>query len=299
MLNLFRFLIKYLSVIVFLLLETLSILLIINTDNYNSFKIGTSVSEISGSFFKMKNDVRNYFNLSSINKQLMEDNAQLQSKLSYYNSLANDIDTLSTFIISDTLKFVNAKEYDSLTLSVNYNPADTIQIYKYYPATVVQNTVNKRNNYIIIDKGSEDGIAENMCVVSSTGVVGVILETSKNFASVLPMLHSRTKISAKLKNDNEFGIIEWNGLNPKFGNMREIPYHANINIGDTVVTSGRSNIYPINIPIGTISDYSVSDGDGFYLINIEFFEDYRRLNNVYVIKNNYSTQIDSLVMNLH
>ncbi|MGI6717910.1 MAG: rod shape-determining protein MreC [Bacteroidales bacterium] len=297
MLNLFRFLIKYLSVIVFLCLETLSVLLIINTDNYNSFKIGSSVSNISGSFFKKKNNIKNYFNLSSINKQLMEENALLLSKLSTYSALDQKKDTLNTFIISDTLKFVNISEIDNL--NVNFVANDTLHIYQYYPATVVQNTVNKRNNYIIIDKGSEDEIKENMCVISSVGVVGVVLETSKNFASVLPMLHSRTKISAKLKNDNEFGIVEWNGLNPKYGNMREIPYHVNISIGDTIVTSGRSNIYPINIPIGTISDYSLSDGDGFYNINIEFFEDYRRLNNVYVIKNNYSTQIDSLVVNLY
>lgn len=297
MLNLFRFLIKYLSVIVFLCLETLSVLLIINTDNYNSFKIGSSVSNISGSFFKKKNNIKNYFNLSSINKQLMEENALLLSKLSTYSALDQKKDTLNTFIISDTLKFVNISEIDNL--NVNFVANDTLHIYQYYPATVVQNTVNKRNNYIIIDKGSEDEIKENMCVISSVGVVGVVLETSKNFASVLPMLHSRTKISAKLKNDNEFGIVEWNGLNPKYGNMREIPYHVNISIGDTIVTSGRSNIYPINIPIGTISDYSLSDGDGFYNINIEFFEDYRRLNNVYVITNNYSTQIDSLVVNLY
>ncbi|MDL2227423.1 rod shape-determining protein MreC [Odoribacter sp. OttesenSCG-928-L07] len=275
MLNFFRFLQKHNYIFVFIILEALALWLIISTNDYQRAVSGSVITSIEGRVFNFSSGISNFFKLKSDNHSLQVENAYLRSKLK--ESYRDDS---QTELPADSLMF---------------NDENNFQMFTYIPAQVINNSVNKRNNHIIINKGKHDGVEINMGVVSPTSVVGVVTGVTEHFATVLPVLHSRSKISAKLKNDYEYGIISWNGLDYKKGEMTGVPLHAKINIGDTIVTSGHTQRYPLNIPIGIITDFSHNNGNGFYNIDVSFIEDYRKLNLVYVVENFYKNEIDSLL----
>ncbi|MDD4142517.1 MAG: rod shape-determining protein MreC [Bacteroidales bacterium] len=267
MLSFFRFLLKHNFIIIFLLLEAISIWLVLSSNDYQRFVSGKTVSSIEGGLYKFTSNITGFFKLRSANDMLMEENAMLRDELNA--SLRDDCDSIP------------------------------VHVYRHIPANIIYNTVNKRNNYMIIDKGTDDGILEEMGVISSTSIVGVVVNAGEKYSSVLPVLHQRTKISVKLKNENEYGVVKWEGYDYRKGVIEEIPVHSKIKLNDTIVTSGRSQRYPEGIPVGVISDFSVKEGTGFYSIEITFIEDYRKVNKVYAVENMYKTELDSLKMQFH
>ncbi|MDR2083375.1 MAG: rod shape-determining protein MreC [Bacteroidales bacterium] len=279
MLNFFRFLLKHNFIFVFIILEVIALWLVLSTNDYQRAVSGSFVTSIEGKVFDISSNITDFFKLKSTNKTLQEENAYLRSLLpeSFRDDLRIELPADSSI----------------------FTPHSNYQQYKYIPAKVINNSVNKRNNHILINKGKVDGIEVNMGVISPISVVGVVVNVSEHYAAIMPVLHSRSKISAKLNNDDEFGIISWNSNNYRIGEMSGIPLHARINIGDTIVTSGRTQRYPYNIPIGIISNYSYNNGNGFYNIEVSFIEDYRKLNLVYVIDNLFKQETDSLLINLN
>jgi rod shape-determining protein MreC len=173
---------------------------------------------------------------------------------------------------------------------------DTIysQQYRYISAKVISNSVNKRNNYLILNKGYRQGADKEMAVITPQGVVGIVKEASENFCSVLSMLHSQTHISAKIKKYNQNGTVIWGGTDQYYGTLKDIPGHVLINIGDTIVTSGYSSIFPEGVVIGTIADYSLIEGNNFYLIKIKFSVDYNQLVYVEVVTNLLKGEVDKI-----
>ncbi|HZK06787.1 MAG TPA: rod shape-determining protein MreC [Bacteroidales bacterium] len=258
--NLIVFLWRHNFFFIFLLLEALALLLVVNNNYYQRRVMVNTTSDISGSLLSTVNEITAYISLKKANQILSEENARLSNKLP------------SAFMRTDTAQFfVN----DSLFR----------QQYQYVSATVISNSISRRNNYMKINKGRRHGLRPDMAVLAPNGVAGQIIEVSKNYSSVMSMLNSHTRINAKLKNSNQSGSLSWTGHDYRFGKLVDIPSHVSIHIGDTVVTSGYSHIFPEGQMLGTVEEFSPAPGDNFWDVKIHFSVDYNNLQYVYVVKN--------------
>lgn len=263
--NLIIFIGKHHFVLLFITLEIISFSLIINNSYYQQLVFLNATNEMTGKVNNTISNITGYFDLKETNKQLAEENARLRS--SAVNSFIKTSD--SVFIINDTL----------------YR-----QQYRYVEAKVIKNSYNKRNNYLMLNKGSDQGVKKEMAVITSNGIVGIVNEVSKNFSSIMSVLHKDTKISAMIRKSKYKGTIVWNESDYKTGNLIDIEPHVKFSKGDTVVTSGNSHIFPEGIFIGTIKSYSIKPGDNFYSIKINFSTDFNRVEYVYIVKNFYKEE---------
>jgi len=257
--NLIRFLIRYHFSLLFILIEALAIFLLVQNNNYQKTKFVGFTRNIKGSFYQQSVKINNYFHLKEENQKLAKENAQLK------NFIAKNLET-------------RVDSFKTVTDSI-YN-----QQYRYIRADIINNSINKQHNYITIDKGSMDGIEREMGVISPNGIVGIISGVSKHFATAISVLNSELKISAQLKNSGHFGSLSWSGRDYRFVQLKDIPLHADINTGDTIVTSGYSAIFPEGIMIGFVEDYEERSGR-FLEIEVKLSNDFKKLSNVYVVKN--------------
>ncbi len=202
--------------------------------------------------------VKEYINLKANNEQLARENAQLQSKLA------------SALYISEFKR-------DSVNDSIY------IQQYTYITAKVINNSVNKRNNYITLDKGSLQGIKPEMGVITSRGLVGIVKQVSPRFCTVMSVLHKDTRISAKFKKNEFFGSLVWNGEDPQYATLREIDKTVPVKKGDTIVSTSFSSIYPSGIFIGVVEKSELESGSNFHNIQVKLSTSFNNLNYVYVI----------------
>ena len=258
--NLIRFLVKNSFVFLFLFLEFIAFTLLVQNNRYQSSKVLNSSNFLVGNLYTSVNNFKEYLGLKNINEELATHNATLQSK------------QIESFV----------KLYGN---SVRINDTIYKQQYVYTNAKIVNNTVNKRNNYITINKGELNGIESGMGVISANGSVGIVKNVSDNFSSIISILHKDAKISGKIKRSGYYGSVIWDGTDYRKGNLFDIPNHVKVEIGDTVVTSGYSSIFPENIPIGIVSGFDLPEGSNFYEIEIDFSVDYKNISQVYIIKN--------------
>ncbi|MDD5507512.1 MAG: rod shape-determining protein MreC [Bacteroidales bacterium] len=267
--NLLTFLIRHHFFILFVILEIISIILISNHSYYQRTTIINSTNQVTGSINRSFHSIRDYFGLRKVNQKLAEENAILRS------------------VLSDSLTVGEIRE---MTVK------DTVygQVYQYIPAKVVGNTVNRSDNFIMLNQGILQGIRKDMAVISPAGIVGIVKEVSRNFCTVLPVLHSQSKISAKVKKSDQLGTIQWDGFNYRRGTLTDVPTHAVVAIGDTVITSGMSQIFPEGIMIGTVHDIDKDEGDNFYTLSIDFSVDYNSISQVYIVRNFYKEELDRL-----
>lgn len=172
-----------------------------------------------------------------------------------------------------------------------------IRLYDYTYAHVTYLTTDRPFNYIIIDKGSTDGITRDMAVLSPAGVVGVVSDVSKHFSSVLPIPHIDTRISAEIPSISQVGTVIWDGTDPDIANLNDVPQHLEINIGDSILTSGYSTIFPKGILIGTVKEVSTEKNATFLNIKVKLATDFKNLSMVYVVENLYRSELDTLKSN--
>ncbi len=267
--NILVFLIRYHFLLLFLLLEIFSITLLVNSTYYQSSAILKAGSRVTGNFYNSVSNATDYLKLRTINEHLARENALLR-QMKGVSFLKNDT---NSFWVSDTL----------------YK-----QQYRYIVAEVVHNTVGKRNNYVMLDKGSRSGIQKDMAVITSNGIVGTVVTVSENFCWVMSLLNKHTRISGRIIKNNQMGTVVWNGINHIYGTLTDIPAHVKIAKGDTIQSSGYSYIFPAGLMIGTITDFRVEQGDHFYTIPFKFSVDFNSLQYVYVVKNLMKEEQDSL-----
>ena len=222
--SLLDYLVKYSYVFLFILLEILSLVLLFGFNDRQKLAFVTSANSVSGSIYELFSNVDVYFNLRRENTLLVEENARLRSML-----------------------------YE-LTDSQTVDSARNMSRDGVIAARVIDNSVRKDDNYMTVNKGSNDGVGKGMGVYNSTGVIGVIMASGKSYSVVMPILNGNTSISSKIKGTDNFGFLEWSGGDPYTAQLKDVPYHSNIEVGDTVVTTGFSSVFPENITIGTVAD---------------------------------------------
>jgi rod shape-determining protein MreC len=174
--------------------------------------------------------------------------------------------------------------------------ADSTEVspYRFVMARVIRNSVSQRNNYITIDKGTNDGIAAGMGVVAPDGVVGIVSNTSARFAVILPLLNPRHRLSCRLAGTGFFGSLVWDGASIRHAQLEELPRHMQVQKGDTVVTSGFSAIFPPGIIVGTVSDYYQHYDNNFYAAEVALSVNFSALSNVHIITNSLSVEQSDL-----
>ncbi|NJK96183.1 MAG: rod shape-determining protein MreC [Bacteroidales bacterium] len=255
--NLLKILYTYHFLLLFIALEVISVIMIVQNNNYHSAAYASKAKAISGSIYATINEFKEYLSLKDANKALARENALLRN---YLKSSYGTFDT-TRIILHDSI----------------YK-----QLYRFQEAKVVNNTVNKQYNYITINKGSRHGIQPDMAVIGPNGVVGKINGVSENFSNILSVINVESKISAKLKKDNNLGSARWEGKDFEHCTLFEIPQHVNVQKGDTVVTTGFTS-FPEGIIIGTVAGFTTKDGN-FYEIDVKLSTDFNSLSYVSVVE---------------
>ena len=270
------FIIRKKDVVVYFILLLLSVVLILNSNYFQKSKVLLLSNSISNYTTENLNYFKEYFKLKEINYKLTEENLVLK----------NQFEKINRITVLDSLTITN---------------------FSYKNAKVISNNLSSIKNHLIINKGLKHGLKNEMGVISSTGIVGIINRTSKNYSSVMSILNINTKINAKVKRTSHFGTLEWNGLRTSYLILNDIPETANIKVGDSIITGGMSLIFPEGINIGVVSEIinqnKISDTvvrfggnineakyldfefkENYLTVKVKLHTDMNNLNNVYVIE---------------
>ncbi len=257
--NLLRFISRYQVVLLFVMLEIFSLALIFSNSRYHHAIFFNTARFVSGVMSRFTGSIGDYFALEENNRRLAEENAVLRSALrSSFRNLSPEDKTIRDSVLK--------------------------QQYVFSEAEVVANSVNKQYNFLTLNKGSAQGISPDMAVICDQGIVGIVNGVSDHFSTVISVLNKDFRVSSKLKGSDYFGALLWDGTGARFGLLTDIPHHAKISLGDTVVTSGLSPIFPEGIPIGIIENFSLEDGN-FYSIKVRFVTDFHKVRYVMVVRN--------------
>lgn len=271
--NLWLFFIKYYAFFLFLLLEAIAFSMVIRNHDYQRSTVVNSSRKVAGNFYAGLDRVTDYIALSRVNDSLIRENTRLKNMLrsAYYN------------LTPDT-----GRHADSVYLHQ----------YRYLYAKVINNSTLRRSNYLTLDRGSLHGIRKNMGVICQNGIVGIVKDVSSHYSTVISLLHKDARISAQIKSTRDFGSLVWNGFNPQIATLTDIPSHVKLKKGDLVTTTGFSSIFPEGIPIGTIENFEIREGDNFYRIDVRLSTEFSRLSYVYVITNILAPEQNALEQNL-
>lgn len=276
MYNLVKFILKYHFTILFILIELIALSIVFQNNNYQKVKFINASNFLTGGVYKMQSTVLDYFKLKEINEALAEENARLKNEVFEINYI--EIPSL----YNDTIYIL-----DSLII-------DTTRQSKFRTGKVISNSLNKQFNIIFINKGSEDNFHKDMGVINPQGVVGVVRSVSDHYATITPIINRNFNINAKIKDSGFFGNLTWDGVDPVYAQLYDIPNHIVPVVGDTIVTSGYSQIFDEGHIIGFIDKVNTVPGKSFININVKLAVEFGNLNYVYGIENLIKEGIDSL-----
>ncbi|MDT0643657.1 rod shape-determining protein MreC [Zunongwangia sp. F363] len=268
--QIFNFLIRNKNNILFLLLLALSIFLTIQTHSFHKSRFISSANFVTGGVYNWANNFQTYLHLDEYNARLLEENKELRN-------IITNLNVKDTAVAGDHL--------DTTSFSGDYY---------FRSATVINNNYSKVDNYLTINKGENDGIEPEFGVVTSKGIIGIVDRVNDHFSRVISILNSRSKINAQLSKTNHFGSLVWNGKDPNVVQLIDVPRQAPLQQGDTIITGGRSLIFPKGLPIGSIKDFSLDPTQSYYTININLFNDMTNIGYVYIIENVNREEIESL-----
>ncbi len=263
-----NFLIRNKNNLLFLLLLGFSLFLTIQSHSYQKSKFISSANFLSGGIYSWTSNINSYFSLEEYNLRLLEENERLRSRLSTYE--------------------------DSLEIKTYVDTTYAEGNYIFRASEVINNNYAKVDNYLTLKSGARDGVERDMGVITSRGIVGIIENVSPNFSTVISILNSNSRINAQLKESNHFGSLTWNGKDPNHVQLTDIPSVAPVSVGDTIITGGRSLIFPKGIPIGRIEDFSLDQSESFFNISVELFNDMTNIGYVYIIENTQQEEIRRL-----
>jgi len=276
--NLIEFFKRAFHIIVLAVLLILSITMLGKSLSFNEYRIARAVQSVVGPIQKGVAGMVHKFRLGPENEALVQQNIELMRE--HENMFIEKEDTVLTEM--------------SKTDSTNRTQ---IRLYDYTYAHVIFRTVDRMFNYMIVDKGAKDGISRDMAVLSPAGVAGVVTDVSQNFATVRPILHPESRISAVVTPANQNGTVIWEGSDPEVAYLEAIPQHSEINIGDSVFTNGYSNIFPKGLLIGTVKEVQVGNNASFLTIKVKLATHYTDIYTVYLVENLFKSELDTLKAN--
>ena len=269
-----KLILKYHFTIIFILLEIVSFSLIIRHNEYQRAIFSESASTLFGNISSTITSIKDYFRLKEMNESLANENILLKNRLEEYEFLRDTI--IHGMVVQDS-----------------------IPVYEYIGAKQVNATYNRTKNYITLNQGRKNGLQKEMAVCTPEEIVGLIQDLSDHFAVVIPLINVDSRISAKIKKNNYYGSLQWDGNDYAYSYLNDIPYHVEVNAGDTIVTSGLSKIFPEGIVVGYVESVDKETAN-FLKIKVKLAVDFKRINHVYVILNNKKNEQTSLeAINYH
>ena len=267
--DLFRFLYRIRSTLVFLVLLVLSLIMLYNGNAHHRAQAISSSNAVVGTIFSWRKEITDYANLKEVNRRLAEENTQWRNRHSTAYAPVEDI-------------------------FVRINHTIHRQGYHYLPAKVVNSTWHKGRNFLTLNKGATMGLRADMGVIGPDGIVGVVREVSPHFASVISVLSPDIKTSVQLRRTGHFGLLYWDTDDPTTASVIDIAKHARVAVGDTVETRGGDGIFPSGVPVGTVESVAQPPGSIYHAIVIRLTEDMTRNSFVYVVKDLERAERDSL-----
>lgn len=250
-----NFVIRYKHFLLYIFLLMISLGFTIQSHSYHQSSFFNSANWLTGNIYNASNGVTAYFGLTDENKKLVEENKRLRKIL--FN-----------------LKQVDTVLLDSVALS-----------YTITSGQIINNNFAKARNYLTLNKGEKDSIRPDMGVITTKGILGIVENTSRNFATVQSVLNEKSNINAKIKNTDHFGSLVWNAKRYDVVQLVDIPRLVKLSVGDTIVTGGMSSIFPENVLVGTIQKFDLDTSNSFYTIDVKLFNDMTNVKNVYIVQN--------------
>jgi len=241
----------------------------VQDNGFQGSHVLNSSNEAVANVYRSAANTKEYFSLKQENDRLAQENAIMRGFLK------------SNYAVLPSKRFIRN---------------DTVykQQYSYISSKVVNSSVNKRRNFLTLNIGSEQGIKRDMGVMSNEGIVGIVTDVSPNFASVMSLLHKDMHVNCQLKKDGSYGPLTWDGKDYRFCSLIDIPTHAKIKMGDTVITSELSSIFPEGLVVGTIETYERKQNESFYTAKVRLSANLKKVNHVYVVNNDFKRERDSL-----
>jgi rod shape-determining protein MreC len=263
--NLLIFITKYNAFFLFLIFEIISLIIYIKYNSFQKASFINSTNKVTGSLYTKADEFKGYLSLKEVNDKLAKENAQLRNQL----RSSKYVDTTAKHKVVDTI----------------YK-----QQYEYIEAQVISNSVTKRNNYLTISRGSHDGIAKGMGVITGEGVVGKVVFVGEHLSIVQSLLHKDSRFSAKLANSKQIGYLQWGeDINPHKGLLVDVSNNAQPKIGEMVVTSDLS-LFPAGVPLGKVSKLNAKGGGSFLNMEVALAVDFSKLEYVYVVVNKFALE---------
>lgn len=250
-----NFIIRYKNFLLYILLLIISLAFTIQSHSYHQSSFFNSSNWIAGNIYGISHGITTYFDLDEENERLLLENERLRDQL--FNKESSSKIKIDTSNIKYTI----------------------------VSGQVIKNSYADHRNYITINRGKKDSVKQDMGVITDLGILGIVENTSNNFATVQSILNENSNINAKIKNTNHFGSLIWDAKTYNVVQLIDIPRLVPLTVGDTIVTGAMSSIFPENIPIGTIRKFDLDIAKSFYRIDVDLFNDMTNIKNVYIINN--------------
>ena len=273
--NVFLFLRRYSVFIIFLVMQVIALSMLFTDNRFHNSVLGMVTNEAAGNINKRVDRAEEFLSLSEQNKKLREQNAQLLSLLPSGSLLPDS----GLQLVTDTFRLDSIKQYRQ---------------YQYLSAKVISNSVFLQQNYIVLHRGSEQGIFPNMAVVSIDGIVGTVVHVSQNMSLVMSLLNRQSKVIATLKKGSGLGEVSWDGKDPRYLVLTKIPKTVVVKQGDTVVTSPYSDKFPPGLPIGTVHKVEQDQETNTYILLVKTAVDFYNVQHAYAVKNILQDEMEEL-----
>lgn len=261
--KLILFLINHSPIFVYAFYLAVCLILLLKFNPYQQSVFFSSANEMAGRFYAMTNGITGYFGLREINRDLQKQNGNLEMELIRLREEVHRLggDSLLTRTYADSV----------------------LARYDFQVAQVLSNSISKTRNYITLNKGRVDGVCSEMGVIDQNGIVGIVNVVSDHYAVAISLLNPKLRLSCKVKGSNYFGSLVWDGKDPRFAILEELPRHVKFVKGDTIITSGYSSVFPAGLMVGTVEAFSKQKNDNFYALKVKLSTDFSRLNDVRII----------------
>lgn len=261
--NIIRFIAKYSTFLLFIILQSCALYLLFNYNSFQQSTIFSSTNTINAFLFTAEENLTGYFHLKDNNNALQKQNIDLELKIARLETaLLNYTDTSGIAL----LRLKEAEEFSLI------------------PGRVIKNSVSQLRNYLTLNIGRVDGVLPKMGVANAQGIVGVVSHVSDHYSVVIPVLNPEIRISCKLKKSNASGSLVWEGMDRRFAYLQEIPPYVAVSKGDTIVTSGYSAIFPEGIMVGIVDEYEVGEDANFLKLKVRLSTRFDAISNIRVIR---------------
>ena len=274
--NVFLFIARFSNLLFFLFLQVLALSMLFRYNKFHQAEYMNVANEVTGRFYVRYNKIETYFTLQKENEKLRQQNADLLNKLRSDFSVPDS----SVQLVTDSFRVDSLEQYRK---------------YLYLPAKVIGNSIDGQNNFVTLHRGSNQGVGVNMAVIGPEGVVGKIVNVSPNMSVAMSLLHRKNSVVALLKKGGGFGEVTWDGKDPRYVTLSNIPRTIKVDKGDTVVTSSYSDIFPPGKVVGYVQEVREDKSSSTYNLKLRTATDFYSVQHAFIVKNMQKAEMDSLM----